>query len=407
LSFELAEKVVESVLYEGYILYPHRRGGVLAGKRLRGRSGIVAPRAGAATPARESGISPRARAPGPPGSTADAAELAGAGTPWAMQTECLVELPEPPAAPRSGGGRGGRAREPLRLDVRVRFLQLQARQVEEMVDAAGEIFCPVPSMTVGGETVASREEGCEVLVERPGIELEGLLEREVALPISVSGAKEIDYLYLQPAAPARPLRPPAAIAGRVVRERWGISGIVRVAAFAVAQEGMPRRLLKLRVRIENLTPMPAGSRRVRAHRLRQSLIGAHTLLALNRGAFVSLLDPPAWAASAVASCVNLHTWPVLAGPPGDRSQVLSSPIILPDHPAEVPDRPISLGEAGSEMDSPGIQQPGVMIEVSAPLAGAGASESAPRETAHDLDPAAELLAGHAPRPRSRPPGGGG
>jgi hypothetical protein len=39
---------------------------------------------------------------------------------------------------------------------------------------------------------------------------------------------------------------------------------------------------------------------------------------------------------AAASCVNLHTWPVLIGDPGDPDRcdtLLSSPIILSDVPS--------------------------------------------------------------------------
>ena len=77
----------------------------------------------------------------------------------------------------------------------------------------------------------------------------------------------------------------------------------------------------------------------RATALRRSLVGAHTLLAVRGGAFVSLLDPPAEAAAAAAACANQHTWPVLVGPEGTGDVVLSSPIILYDHPAVAPESP--------------------------------------------------------------------
>ena len=46
---------------------------------------------------------------------------------------------------------------------------------------------------------------------------------------------------------------------------------------------------------------------------------------------------PTYAASAVAGCRNDGTFPVLAGPSGATDVVLSSPIILYDHPAVAPE----------------------------------------------------------------------
>jgi hypothetical protein len=45
-----------------------------------------------------------------------------------------------------------------------------------------------------------------------------------------------------------------------------------------------------------------------------------------------MTDPPEWAAADVADCVNVGTWPVLAGPDDCTDLVLSSPVILYDHP---------------------------------------------------------------------------
>ena len=48
-------------------------------------------------------------------------------------------------------------------------------------------------------------------------------------------------------------------------------------------------------------------------------------------------------------CENIGTWPVLAGAEGDRSTVLSSPIILYDHPRIAPESPGDLFDA-TEID---------------------------------------------------------
>src|SRR5439155_1543546 len=42
--------------------------------------------------------------------------------------------------------------------------------------------------------------------------------------------------------------------------------------------------------------------------------------------------PPEWAAPYAEACINMATWPVLVGPEECRELVLSSPVILYDHP---------------------------------------------------------------------------
>jgi hypothetical protein len=87
----------------------------------------------------------------------------------------------------------------------------------------------------------------------------------------------------------------------------------------------------------------------REEALRSSLLGAHTLLAAGDGELVSLIDPPEYARLATAGCANVRTFPVLAGPPGDRAVMLSSPIILYDHPEIAPESPADLYD-GTEID---------------------------------------------------------
>jgi hypothetical protein len=50
------------------------------------------------------------------------------------------------------------------------------------------------------------------------------------------------------------------------------------------------------------------------------------------GTFLSMTDPPEWAVAAIDTCENVGTWPVLAGPQDCRDLMLSSPVILYDHP---------------------------------------------------------------------------
>lgn len=77
MSLEMARKIADAVLYEGYVLYPYRPSSLK--NQFRWQFGVVAPRK-------------------------------WGGEPWFMQTECLIE----PAGPTS-------------VDVLVRFLQVRAK----------------------------------------------------------------------------------------------------------------------------------------------------------------------------------------------------------------------------------------------------------------------------------------
>jgi len=285
-SFELAQQVADAVLYEGYVLYPYRASAVK--NRVRWQFGVVVPR----------GYS----------------ELGGS-EPWAMQTECLVE-----------------PGDSAEIDLRVRFLQVQARTIEESLDAEGGAFRPVETLAVGDRTLVTWEEGVERRFDAAAIPLAELLATRRA-PDAASRSIERQIPLELPAGQEVELVREAdgGIAARIVRERWPVSGLVRAAAEPAGD------LVKIRVRIENLCPWDGAEDREAA--LRRSLVGAHTLLAIRGGAFVSLLDPPSEAAAAAAACANQHTWPVLVGPEGARDVLLSSPIILYDHPAVAPESP--------------------------------------------------------------------
>jgi hypothetical protein len=186
------------------------------------------------------------------------------------------------------------------LHVVLRFLQLEAR---ETADGAWD-------------------EGVEHEVEL-SFPVTELLERERVVPFDLAGGRS----------------------GEPPRTRWPLFGVVRCRAQRF--EG-PYGVVKLRLRVENTNPWRGPAAR-RDEALRRSLVAAHTLLAVNAGSFVSLLDPPEWARPAAASCDNQHTWPVLVGEEGHDDVLLSSPIILYDHPRVAPESPRDLYD-GTEID---------------------------------------------------------
>ena len=273
MSFEAVQQVADAVLYEGYLLYPYHAASDK--NRVRFQFGVVAPR--------------------------DFSESDGSES-WAMQTECLLVA-----------GTGSR------VDVRARFLQLQARAIEAIDPAAASGFARVGSLEVDGEPLIPWEEAVERDVDVTGL-LDDLATEERTIPFAIDGGEEAELVRDRG----------GDVVGRIVRTRWPIEG--RLLLHARSTDGF----IRLRVRVENLTISPDGPTD-RADALRRSLLGCHTLLAVSPGSFVSLMDPPPDAAAAAAGCENIGTWPVLAGDGGHDDLVLSSPIILYDHPAIAPE----------------------------------------------------------------------
>jgi hypothetical protein len=129
----------------------------------------------------------------------------------------------------------------------------------------------------------------------------------------------------------------------VVRRREPLAGAITVRA---AEVPGPWRALKLQVRVENRTDLGSVPRR-REDALPTSLVAAHAIITAEGGKFLSMTDPPEWAAPAVAGCRNEGGWPVLADP--DNRVMLSSPIILYDHPELAAESPGELYD-GTEID---------------------------------------------------------
>ncbi|MGD9765532.1 MAG: hypothetical protein AB7V27_17685 [Candidatus Binatia bacterium] len=303
--FERARQVADTVLYEGYVLYPYRASA--RKNQVRWQFGIVAPQRWSET---------------------------GGCEPWWMQTECLLEF-----APG--------ARE-ARVTGKIRFLQLQTRTIEKVLDAAEGRFEPVPSLEVDGRLWLTWDEAveCEVDFTEP-VPRDAAAAGERAVPFSIPSAREIEEIRATS----------GALAARCVRERWALAGQLYIHTAPGVPSGRAPVLASplqeaaaatIRVRVENLTPWAApGSPRSAA--LRFSFIGVHTLVALEGGAFISLLEPPAWARAAAAACANVRTWPVLIGARGARDGILSSPIILYDYPEIAPESPGDLFDA-TEID---------------------------------------------------------
>ena len=240
----------------------------------------------------------------------DDCELSG------TQTECLLEC-----------------RDDAVVVVDVRFLQLHRRTVQAPLPGGG--FAETAALRVAGREYLPWDEAAE-REERVTVPVSVLLGGQAEVPFTAPGGVEAEDLA----------EPDGQLAGRLVRRWSAVSGLIRLSAERVAG---PYRALRLRLRVDNQTEPDIPLRR-RPDGLRFALIAAHSLISVPGGKFLSMTEPPEWAAAEVAACVNTGTWPVLAGPDECRELLLSSPVILYDH-AE-----IAAESAGALFDSTEIDE---------------------------------------------------
>jgi len=270
--FDAAREVADAVLYEGYVLYPYRASDPK--NRVRWQFGVLVPPAHLAS---------------------DPSERS-----WS-QTECLVEGPDP------------------QLSIRLRFLQVQRREVETATDRA---FRPTAALDAGDAVYVPWDEAVEREIDAT-VAVAELLQKPCGVPFTLPGGQETELVR----------SPDGSVAGRLVRATQPLSGLLTIEA---EQLPGPYGVVRLRVRVENRTQW-STVRTDRIEALPRSLVAAHTLLSVASGRFLSLLDPPEWARGFIAECQNVGTYPVLAGEPGRADLILSAPIILYDHPRVAPE----------------------------------------------------------------------
>ncbi|TNY37989.1 hypothetical protein [Thermomonospora catenispora] len=289
-GLDAVRAVADAILYEGYLLYPYRRS---SGKnKVRWQFGVLLPPAWA----RAHGLTDEG--------------VAGAAESWWQRTECLVQAP-PDAV----------------IEARVRFLQVQWRSPERLRPDGSHR--PVDRLDAGGRLELEFDEAVPQEFEVRA-RVADLLAGEHRRRLLAPGGEFAEPITDEE---GRPL-------GRVVRRRRPVEAAVTMSMHALPAA---HPLHRLRIRVENAgEATPADAPRDEA--LRSALIATHTLLTVEPGTFLSLLDPPAWAEEAARECVNVHTFPVLAG-----EAVLSSPILLQDHPKIAPESPGDLHDA-TEID---------------------------------------------------------
>ncbi len=295
MNVALVDRIVNTLLYEGYLLYPYRPS---VKNRQRWTFG---------------GLYPRSYS-----------EAHGGSDAWSVQTECLVQ--------------GG---EHTTLQVKARFLHLLSRLVGELDRPRDDLpegeepaFRVVERLQIGGRLLHAWQEA---------VEREHLLgDLDLVSLVAEPRQSQFTFPVHRQLEPVR--GPKDEIVAVLVREQQPVAGLVRVWA-APAAAG----LFKVRVRIENQTSLEDAGQRSRDEVLLRALVSTHSVLGVRDGEFVSLLDPPEALREIAASCQNLGTWPVLVGEAGEKDTMLSSPIILYDYPQIAPESAGDLFDA-TEID---------------------------------------------------------
>lgn len=278
-SLSAARRLAETLIYEGYLLYPYRASAQK--NQVRWQWGVLAP-------------------PGPGARLSETSST---------RAELVVE-------PRTGA----------ELHLEVRFLQLQARAVEAASPDGS--FVPADSVMIEGIEHTGWDEGAEVARDFT-VAFDDLLAGDHVVDVAVDACTDEELL-----SDAQ-----GQLRGRFLRHRWPLQG--RVTVHAERLPG-PYGAMVLRIVTENVSDWDEpGAQRPEV--MRHSLLGAHCVLACSDGRFLSLLDPPEWAKPAVATCVNEKVWPVLVGAPGSEVVLCSPiilydhPEIAPESPGDLYD----------------------------------------------------------------------
>jgi len=296
MNLAAVDKIAKAVLYEGYMLYPYRPSSVK--NQQRWNFGVLCPHS--------------------------YSEAQSGTEAWTMQTECLVE----------GSSLTG-------IEVRVRFLQLVARSVGQLITPVNELppgeppeFHPMEKLAIDGRLYQPWQEAIEREVAVPVCNVGTLTQNPWIQSFNFAAEKQFEFLR----------ESGGQTLGILVRQRNAMSGEVKVSA-SQRENGT----FKLSVMIRNTTPFSVAEDTSRDDVLSSALISTHTVVGALDGRFVSLLAPPEQLNELAASCTNIGTYPVLVGEEGDRDTLLSSPIILYDYPQIAPESAGDLFD-GTEID---------------------------------------------------------
>jgi hypothetical protein len=294
------DKIANAVLYEGYILYPYRASS--RKNRQRFTFGRIYPRA--------------------------YSEVQNGAEPFAMQTECLLR----------------RRAETSAVQVRVRFLHPMSRSIGLLSAPVPELpadlktgdLSIVPELRVGDKLYQTWQETVEREVRSSQPLPKSPVAQTVSLPFHFLSSLAFDPIH----------DGQNQVAGAIIRQQESLEGTIKIGV-----QPVDREVSKISVTVANHTPMSESDLDQQEEVLRRTFASTHTILELDRGEFLSLLDPPEEYAKVTAACLNIGTWPVLVGEKekGEADTMLSSPIILYDYPEIAPESPGEFFD-GTEID---------------------------------------------------------
>lgn len=295
MNLSLVESIANAVLYEGYMLYPYRPSAIK--NRQRFNFGVLYPESMSAM---RNGVDP-----------------------WFMQTQCLIQ-----------------GNDSTELRVKLRFLQGVWRQIAKPKlsadsDASDECgFNLVDSIEVDGKVLQSWQEAVEREVALPKLRVAELQDRPVKHCFCFDAERDEETVASAEGSDA----------ALIIRTRETVEGSVEASA-----RNLGDGVFELTVRVSNRTALELSDLLAREEALLKCLLSAHTILTAKGGEFISLLDPAPQFQKAASECKNVGTWPVLAGEPGEKDAILSSPIILYDYPQIAPESAGNLFD-GTEID---------------------------------------------------------
>ena len=296
MNASLVDQVVNSVLYEGYILYPYRSSSIK--NRSRFTFGRVYPEAFSIS---QNGAEP-----------------------FITQTECLVHSTGTPL-----------------IQVEVRFLHPLAREIGLLEPESGEHSGdvdpkPVPELRVDGRLYQTWQEVVERSIVIPRQLIRSFAQRSLELPFAFPSSCTSESICDDA----------GHVVGVIARCQEALQGRIEIGVTSV-----DANVFKISLRIVNQTPISESELNNQDAVIMRTFASTHVILSAQDGEFLSLLDPPPNYIAAAGSCQQIGIYPVLVGDEKrrERDTMLASPIILYDYPRVAPESPGDLFD-GTEID---------------------------------------------------------
>jgi hypothetical protein len=290
------EQIVNTVLYEGYILYPYRASSP-KNQRERFTFGRVYPKI--------------------------YREVQNGAEPFTMQTECLLQT---------------QGDSPL-LKIAIGFLQPMRREI-------GVLEKVLPFLPANTEPKFKSVSQLEVKGKVFQAWTEAIERKVLISPDAFLQPMEIPFLFPAKRQFEPILNENGEVVGIILRHQELLEGKIEIKT-----ESLATNLFKISVRVLNLSPVAKADLEISENILQRTLTSAHIVLEVSNAKFVSLLEPPEEFKTFAEGCKNTGVWPVLVGDQarGERKTMLASPIILYDYPQIAPE---SAGDFfdGTEMD---------------------------------------------------------